>query len=95
MLMHNPPHPGEFIREVCLKGTGVTVTDAARRLGVSRQQFSALLNGRSGISPAMAVRLSKGFGGSPESWLKQQMRYDLWQVQQDADEIEAERVVPA
>lgn len=95
MPMHNPPHPGEFIREVCLKGTEVTVTEAARRLGVSRQQFSALLNGRSGISPEMAIRLSKGFGGSPESWLKQQMLYDLWQVQQEADEIQAERVVPA
>lgn len=80
MLMHNPPHPGEFIRRVCLDPLGLTVTETAEGLGVSRNTFSMLLNGRLGISPEMAVRLSKGFGGSPEIWMQQQMQYDLWHV---------------
>ena len=78
MLMHNPPHPGEFIRRVCLNPLELTVTEAAKGLGVSRNTLSMLLNGRLGISPEMAIRLSKGFGGSPETWLLPQMQYDLW-----------------
>ena len=91
MLMHNPPHPGEIIREDCLKPLGVSVTKAAEGLGISRQQLSAIVNGRSGISPEMAIRLSKGFGGSPESWLKQQMLYDLWQAKQSASGVSVRR----
>jgi antitoxin HigA-1 len=88
MVMYDPPHPGEVIKELCLQPLGLTVTDAAKGLGISRKTLSALLNGRFGISPEMAIRLSKAFGGSAESWLIQQAQYDLWQVMQKADEIE-------
>ena len=88
MVMYNPPHPGEVIKELCLQPLGLTVTDAARGLGISRKTLSALLNGRFGISPEMAIRLSKAFGGSAESWLIQQAQYDLWQLMQKSDEIE-------
>ena len=87
MVMHNPPHPGEVIKELCIEPLGLTVTEAARGLGVSRKTLSALINGRFGISPEMAVRLSKAFGGSAESWLIQQSQYDLWQVMQKEGEI--------
>jgi len=82
MRMYNPPHPGEIIREFCTEPLGLTVTDAAKSLGVSRKTFSALLNGRSGISPEMAMRLSRVFGRSPEGWLKLQLQFDLWRTQQ-------------
>jgi addiction module HigA family antidote len=75
--MHNPPHPGEVLRELCLEPLGLTVTRAARALGVSRKTLSSILNGRAGISPEMAVRLSIAFGTSAESWLRQQLQYDL------------------
>lgn len=76
MFMHNPPHPGGVVKRQCLEPLGLTVTEAAKGLGVSRNTLSMLLNGRLGISPEMAIRLSQGFGGSPESWLQQQMQYD-------------------
>jgi addiction module HigA family antidote len=88
MAMYDSPHPGEVIKELCLQLLGLTVTDAAKGLGISRKTLSALLNGRFGISPEMAIRLSKAFGGSAESWLIQQAQYDLWQLMQKADEIE-------
>lgn len=78
MSMHNPPHPGEVIHELCIEPLGLSVTAAAKGLGVSRKALSELLNGKTGISTVMAIRLSKAFGGSPESWLQQQMQYDLW-----------------
>jgi antitoxin HigA-1 len=78
MKMHNPPHPGEVIRHLCLEPFGMKLTDAASALGVSRKTLSALLNGRAGISPEMAVRLSIAFGTSSESWMNQQTQYDLW-----------------
>jgi addiction module HigA family antidote len=87
MQMHNPPHPGEVIREFCLEPLDLTVTNAAEGLGVSRKTLSELLNGRAGISPEMAIRLSKAFGGSPESWLTQQMQYDLWRLRKRARAI--------
>ena len=87
MQMHNPPHPGEAIRELCLEPMGLTVTKAAWGLGVTRKALSELLNGHSGISPEMAIRLSKAFGGSAESWMTQQMQYDLWRVQQNTGAI--------
>jgi addiction module HigA family antidote len=91
MRMHNPPHPGKVIKRQCLEPLGLTVTDAAKGLGVSRNTLSMLLNGRLGISPEMAIRLSQGFGGSPESWLQQQMQYDLWQAQQDKQKIKVKK----
>ena len=75
MKMHNPPHPGEVLRELCFKPLGVTVTQTAVALDVSRKTLPAILNGRTGISPEMAIRLSLAFGTSPESWLNQQLRY--------------------
>lgn len=95
MPMKDPPHPGEVVRELCIDPTGLTVTAAAEVLGVSRKALSELLNGHAGISPEMAVRLSKGFGGSVESWLRQQMQYDLAQVQKKAEKIKVKRYEPA
>lgn len=77
LTMHNPPHPGQVIRELCLEPLGLSVTAAARALGVTRKSLSQLLNGRSGISPEMAVRLSIAFNTTAESWLSQQAQYDL------------------
>ena len=95
MLVHDPPHPGAFIRRQCLDPLGLTVTEAARGLAVSRNTFSMLLNGRIGISPETAIRLSQAFGGSPESWLQQQMQYDLWHAQQNREEVEVRKFVAA
>ncbi|PTQ77665.1 Xre family transcriptional regulator [Nitrosomonas oligotropha] len=92
MKMHNPPHPGEVIKELCLEPLGLSVTDAARALGVSRKTLSTLLNGRSGISPEMALRLAKAFDTSPESWLNQQMQYDLWIAEQNLGELKVEKL---
>ena len=95
MRMNNPPHPGEVIRRQCLEPLGLTVTGAAEGLGVSRNTLSMLLNGRLGISPEMAIRLSKAFGGTPESWLRQQMQYDLWVAQQQEGKIKVSRIEAA
>lgn len=81
MPMKNPPHPGGFILRQCIEPLGLTITDAATALGVKRSALSELVNERRSISPEMAVRLSKVFGGSPESWLVQQAQYDLSHVQ--------------
>ena len=92
MKMHNPPHPGEVLKELCLEPLNLTVTEAAEALGVSRKTLSAILNGRAGISPEMAIRLSKAFDTSPESWLNQQMQYDLWQAEQTVGKVEVKRL---
>ncbi len=75
--MYNPPHPGEILRELCLEPLGLTITDAAQALGVSRKTLSSILNGGAGINPEMAVRLSIAFDTTAESWLRQQLQYDL------------------
>lgn len=90
--MHNPPHPGEILRELCLEPMGLSVTEAAEALGVSRKTLSTIINGRAGISPEMAIRLSKAFGTSPESWLNQQQQYDLWHAMNSGDEIKVKRL---
>ena len=92
MRMHEPPHPGEILRELCLAPLGASVTDAAVALGVSRKTLSAVLNGRAGISPEMAVRLSIAFDTSAESWLKQQMQYDLWHAEQLRTRMRVKRI---
>lgn len=89
--MHNPPHPGGIVRRQCLKPLGLTVTAAAKGLGVTRQALSDLLNQRAGVSVDMAVRLSKAFGSSPETWLSLQMAYDLWQARTRAASIVVKR----
>lgn len=95
MLMHNPPHPGEIIKELCLEPLGVTVTDAADALGISRKTLSAILNGRAGISPEMAVRLSIAFDTSAESWLNQQSQYELWHAEQRRSELRVRKLIAA
>jgi addiction module HigA family antidote len=95
MNMHNPPHPGEIIRELCLEPLDVTVTAAAEALGVSRKTLSAILNGRAGISPEMAIRLAKAFDTTPESWMNQQMQYDLWHAKSSLGDIRVKRLAVA
>ena len=94
-MMFNPPHPGEIIKELCLAPLGISITAAAKSLGVSRKTLSAILNGRAGISPEMAVRLSIAFDTSAESWLNQQSQFDLWQAEQRRDELQVERLSDA
>ncbi|MEW6668313.1 MAG: HigA family addiction module antitoxin [Thermodesulfobacteriota bacterium] len=85
MLMHNPPHPCEIIREFCIEPLGLTGTETARALGVTRKRLSTLLNGRAGVSPEMALCLSRVFGRTPEGWLRLQTQFDLWQAEQSID----------
>ncbi|TAL16786.1 addiction module antidote protein, HigA family [bacterium] len=94
-MTQNPPHPGEVIRELCLNPLGITVTEAAKSLGVSRKALSELLNGHAGISPEMAVRLSIAFDTTAESWLTQQMQYDLWQAEKKRGELKVKRLLAA
>jgi len=89
VLMKNPPHPGRIVKQDCVEPLELTITEAARALGVTRQALNNLVNGKAGISPEMAVRLSKAFGASPEMWLRLQANYELAQVRQD--EIEVKR----
>jgi addiction module HigA family antidote len=93
MSMKNPPHPGSVVFDECIEPLGLNITQAAAALGVTRVTLSELVNGRRGISPEMAVRLSKAFGGSAESWLIQQAHYDLAQV--NADRIKVKRLESA
>lgn len=93
--MHNPPHPGEVIRELCIKPLGISVTQAAKALGVSRKALSELLNGHAGISPEMAIRLSIAFDTTPESWLTQQVQYDLSLAEQKRKDLKVERLMAA
>jgi len=90
--MHNPPHPGEILKALCLEPLGLSVTDAAKALGVSRKTLSSVLNGRAGISPEMAVRLSIAFDTSAESWLNQQVQYDLWQAEKRRKSLRVSRI---
>jgi len=95
MAMKNPPHPGLSVRHDCLEPLGLTVSEAARRLGVSRKQLSDIVNGRAGISPEMAIRLDKAFGGGAETWYRLQAAYDLAQAMKRADRIKVKRLSPA
>ena len=92
MTMKNPPHPGLSIRYDCLEPLGLSVTKAAAHLGVSRKHLSDVVNGRSGISPEMAIRLDKAFGGGARAWHQLQAAYDLAQAMKKANQIEVERV---
>jgi antitoxin HigA-1 len=95
MKMHNPPHPGEVLKTLCLEPLNITVTHAARSLGVSRKTLSAILNGRAGISPEMAVRLSVALGTSAESWLNQQLQYDLWHAEKSRKRLRVTKLTAA
>ena len=92
--MKNPPHPGKAVRVSCLEPLGLSVTEGAKVLGVSRQALSNLVNGRSGVSADMAIRLSKAFGSTPETWIRMQAAYDVARAEQRADEIPVERYEP-
>ncbi len=92
MPMKNPPHPGLSIRHDCLEPLGLTVVDAAKHLGVSRKQLSDIVNGHAGISPEMAIRLDKAFGGGAETWYRLQSAYDLAQALKRTDEIKVGRL---
>jgi len=94
MAMHNPPHPGGIVRRQCLEPLGLTITEAAEGLGVTRQALSDLVNERAGVSVEMAIRLSRGFGSSPETWLGLQMAYDLWQARQRMEHAEIREFNP-
>src|SRR5579864_9094251 len=87
MPMKNPPHPGRSIRTACLEPLGLSVTEGAKVLGVTRQTLTKVINGRSGISPEMAIRLSKAFGSTAETWLRMQLAYDLAQARKDESKI--------
>ena len=90
--MNNPPHPGEILKELCLEPMGLSITEAAEALGVSRKTLSTIINGHAGISPEMAIRLSKAFDTSPESWLNQQQQFDLWHAMNSSDTIKVKRL---
>jgi antitoxin HigA-1 len=91
MPMKNPPHPGRSIRTACLVPLGLSVTGGAKVLGVTRQTLNNIIHGKSGISPEMAIRLSKAFGSTPETWLRMQVAYDLAQALKEEDKIKVRR----
>ncbi len=91
MPMKNPPHPGRSIRTACLEPLGLSVTGGAKVLGVTRQTLNNVIHGKSGISPEMAIRLSKAFGSTPETWLRMQVAYDLAQALKDEGKIKVRR----
>ena len=95
MQIHNPPHPGEVVKELCLEPLGVSITEAAEALGVSRKTLSSVVNGRAGISPEMAIRLSIAFDTSAESWLNQQVQYDLWMARNQARKLKVKKLSAA
>ena len=92
MSMKNPPHPGRIVRQECIEPLGLTITEAAARLGVKRQTLNNLVNEKAGISPEMSIRLSKAFGSRPEVWLGLQMQYDLAQAEKTAHRIKVRRI---
>lgn len=94
MVMHNPAHPGEIVRDICLEPLGLTVTAAAKALGISRNALSEVLNGHTRVSPEMAIRLHKAFGSTVEHWMRLQMQYDLAQAREREGDIKVDRVLP-
>lgn len=92
MHMKNPPHPGRIVRQECIEPLDLSITDAAKHLRVTRQTLNNLVNEKAGISPDMAIRLSKAFGSSPETWLGLQMDYDLAQAEKKASALKIARI---
>lgn len=93
--MHDPCHPGKIVRCECLEPLGLTITRAARGLGISRQKLSDLVNGKTGVTADMAIRLSLAFGSSPETWLGMQSAYDLWRPRNQLESLEVEQFAAA
>ena len=94
MPMHDPPHPGEMVREDCIQFLGLSIEEAAQGLGMTPEEVSDLVNCRIGVSTEMGIRLSKAFGSTPETWLGVQMAYDLWQAREYAEKLEVRRLAP-
>ena len=94
MTMKNPPHPGLSVRHDCLEPLRLSITEGARVLGVTRQALNNLVNGKSGVSPEMAIRLDKAFGGGADTWLRLQAAYELAQARKREDKIDVERYAP-
>jgi antitoxin HigA-1 len=94
MPMKNPVHPGSIVRHDCIEPLNLTITAAAKALGVTRQALNNVVTGKSGISPEMAIRLSKAFGSDPETWLRMQLAYDLAQARKDENKIKVRRQHP-
>jgi len=92
MPMKNPAHPGRVVRNACLEPLVLSVTEGAKTLGVTRQALNNVINGKSGISPEMAIRLSKAFGSTAETWLRMQLAYDLAQARKDEAKIKVKRL---
>ncbi len=92
MAMKNPVHPGKIIKHDCIEALGLNVTDAAEALGVVRTTLSRVINGKASVSPEMAIRVSKAFGGTPEHWLRMQLTYDVAQMRDQIDSIQVERL---
>jgi addiction module HigA family antidote len=95
MPKFNPPHPGEYVKEDCIKPLNISISRAAEGLGVSRSTLSRLVNAQIGVSPEMAVRLSKAFGSTPEMWLRLQNAYDLAEARKGAKNMNVKRLNPA
>ena len=95
MTMHDPAHPGEILRDLCLEPLSLTVTEVAKTLGVARKTLSELVNGKAGVSPEMAIRLSKAFKTAPEFWMNLQQQYDLWHAQQKIGDIQIQELTPS
>ena len=95
MRMKNPPHPGRIVRQECIAPLKLSITEAARHLRVTRQALNNLVNERAGISPEMAIRLSRAFGSSPETWLGLQMDYDLAQAEKNASRLKISKIAAA
>ena len=91
-MMYNPPHPGEVLNELCLQPLGLSVTRAAKALGITRKTLSQLLNGHIGVSPTMAIRLALATNTTAESWLNMQTAYHLWQAKQKNKRLKVERL---
>lgn len=94
-MMYNPPHPGEVFNDLCLKPLGLSITRAAKALGITRKTLSQLLNGHTGVSPTMAIRLAMATDTTPESWLNMQTTYDLWQAKQKSKKLKVQRLEAA
>ena len=95
MTMHDPTHPGEMLKELCLEPLNLTVTEVAKTLGVARKTLSELVNGKAGVSPEMAIRLSKAFKTTPEFWMNLQQQYDLWHAQQKIGDLQIQELTPS
>lgn len=95
MPMKNPPHPGRSIKDACLDPLELTITEGAEVLGVARHTLSRVVNGQSSVSPEMAIRLEKAFGGTADSWVRMQTAYDLARARARSDQIQVERYEPA